>query len=138
MDGSHKSILVVDDEVTMVHLCKLVFREAGYEVRGATSGRQALRMVLEEMPDVILLDVMMPGMDGIEVCRRIRQQTERIPKIIMYTADDRDSTRTNSLAAGANHFLTKRIPIFELPDKIRGFLAAGTGPLAYAAPAINL
>jgi CheY-like chemotaxis protein len=109
MDGSHKSILVVDDEVTMVHLCKLVFREAGYEVRGATSGRQALRMVLEEMPDVVLLDVMMPGMDGIEVCRRIREQTERIPKIVMYTA-----------------------------DKIRGFLAAGTGPLAYAASAINL
>ena len=137
MDGSHKSILVVDDEVTMVHLCKLVFREAGYEVRGATSGRQALRLVSQEMPDIILLDVMMPGMDGIEVCRRIREKSDRIPKIVMYTADDRDATRTDSLQAGANHFLTKRVPIFELPDKIHGFLAAGTGPLAFTNQIVN-
>ena len=129
MDGSNKTILVVDDEVTMVHLCKLVFREAGFEVKGATSGRQALRMISEEMPDVILLDVMMPGMDGIEVCRRIREQDTHGLRIIMYTADDRDTTKNSSLQAGANYFLTKRIPIFELPDKINGFLSLGTGQL---------
>ena len=109
--------------------CKLVFREAGFEVKGATSGRQALRIISEEMPDVILLDVMMPGMDGIEVCRRIREQDTRGPRIIMYTADDRDVTKASSLKAGANYFLTKRIPIFELPDKINGFLSLGTGQL---------
>ncbi len=125
MCTGHRNILVVDDEVSLVQLCEIIFSDAGYAVRGATSGRQALRMVAEEMPDLVLLDVMMPGMDGIEVCRQIRaRQGDRptaataAPRIVMYTADERDATRDHSLAAGADAVLTKNTPVFELPDRL--------------------
>ena len=101
--GKPNKILVVDDEPSLVDLCRMILEGAGFAVRGAISGRQALEMVEQEMPDLILLDVMMPGMDGIEVCRHIRQEfSTPDPYILMYTADDRDSTRLQSLDAGAN------------------------------------
>ena len=93
--SSRSKILVVDDEHSLVNLCLLILEQAGYTVRGAFSGKQALQMVDDEVPDLILLDVMMPGMDGIEVCRRIRQlMPEQRPYILMYTADDRQNTKT--------------------------------------------
>lgn len=118
-------VLVVDDEISLVQLCELVLQSAGFSVCGALSGRQALRLVDEEDPDLILLDVMMPGMDGIEVCRQIRTKRQRHKRlrIIMYTADLRDSTRQNSLAAGADDFITKDIPIYDLPTRLSHFLA---------------
>ena len=115
-------ILVVDDEQSLVNLCVLILRQAGYEVRGAFSGKQALQMVSEDIPDLILLDVMMPGMDGIEVCRRIRElvQAQR-PYILMYTADDRSQTKTESINAGATEFISKQTPIYDLPHKIKNY-----------------
>ncbi|WP_420627447.1 response regulator [Candidatus Leptofilum sp.] len=117
-------ILVVDDEQSLVNLCLLILEQAGYNVRGALSGKQALQMVGDEVPDLILLDVMMPGMTGIEVCRRIRETmtTER-PYILMYTADDRQYTKTESLDAGANDLISKDTPIFDLPNKIQSYLS---------------
>lgn len=116
-------ILVVDDEQSLVNLCLLILEQAGYQVRGALNGKQALQMVGDEMPDLILLDVMMPGMNGIEVCRKIRKtmSAER-PYILMYTADDRQYTKTESLDAGATDFISKDIPIFDLPEKIQSYL----------------
>ncbi len=118
-------VLVVDDEVSLVQLCQLVLANAGFAVCGALSGRQALKLVAEEQPDLILLDVMMPGMDGIEVCRQIRATHSRNKhlRIIMYTADLRDSTKQSSLAAGADDCLTKDIPIYDLPSRISHYLA---------------
>lgn len=118
-------VLVVDDEISLVQLCEMVLQSAGFSVCGALSGRQALRLVDEESPDLVLLDVMMPGMDGIEVCRLIRtdKRPRKRPHIIMYTADLRDSTRQNSLAAGADDFITKDIPIYDLPSRLSHFLA---------------
>ena len=116
-------ILVVDDEHSLVNLCLLILEQAGYKVRGAFNGQQALQMVGDEMPDLILLDVMMPGMDGIEVCRRIRELVpEQRPYILMYTADDRQYTKTESINAGATDFISKDIPIFDLPGKIKSYL----------------
>jgi len=118
-------ILVVDDERSLVDLCQIILQQAGYLVRGAVNGRQALQMVGEEPPDLVLLDVMMPGMDGIEVCRQIRSlYVESPPCIVMYTADDREETRSNSLAAGANAVLTKETPVFDLPGRIGSYLIA--------------
>lgn len=116
-----KQILVVDDEVSLVQLCRIILEEAGYKVREAFNGRQALRLVDEEVPDLILLDVMMPGMTGIEVCKQIRHQHNGRPLIVMYTADDRDETRTNSLTAGANDVITKDTPIFEVAGKLQSY-----------------
>ena len=124
MDVANK-ILVVDDERSLVELCQIILQQAGYLVRGAVNGRQALQMVNEEPPDLVLLDVMMPGMDGIEVCRQIRSQYEKTPPcIVMYTADEREETRCNSLAAGANAVLTKETPVFDLPGRISSYLMA--------------
>jgi CheY-like chemotaxis protein len=117
-------ILVVDDEVSMVQVCQIILQGAGHEVRGAVNGRQALRMIAEEMPDFILLDVMMPGMSGIEVCRLIRQEHQSPkPVIVMYTADSRAEVKTNSIAAGADACLAKQNPFRDLPEKINPYLA---------------
>ena len=113
---SKNKILVVDDETSLVQLCKFILEQAGYIVLGAYSGQQALKIVKNEIPDVIILDVMMPGMTGIEVCRSIRDEFghER-PFILMYTADARDSTRESCMNAGADKFVTKSTSPFDLP-----------------------
>ena len=122
---NNSKILVVDDEHSLVNLCLMILEQAGFNVRGAFSGKQALQMVGDEMPDLILLDVMMPGMDGIEVCRRIREHSpEKRPYILMYTADDRQYTKTESLNAGATDFISKDTPIFDLPGEIKNYLTA--------------
>jgi len=125
----NRSILVVDDEAALVQLCQIIFHDAGYAVRGATSGEEALQLIDQETPDVVLLDVMMPGMDGIEVCRRIRGDYGAHPRVLMYTADDQEKTRRNSLEAGADAVLNKMTPVFELPERIARYLPQGTGPL---------
>lgn len=123
MMNQSSKILVVDDEYSLVELCQLILEGAGYKVRGAVSGKQALTMITEDMPDLVLLDVMMPGMDGIEVCRRIRSQYKTDgPCILMYTADDREETMARSLKAGANDLITKETPVYELASKIGAYL----------------
>lgn len=123
-----KKILIVDDERSLVQLCQIILEAAGFEVRGAYNGYQALNMVTEEVPDLILLDVMMPGIDGIEVCRRIRSEYERYPRIVMYTADERDDTHDHSIEAGANAVLNKETPVYDIPSKIANYLVP-TGSL---------
>ncbi len=116
-------ILIVDDEISLVQVCQLILEGAGHSVRGAVNGRQALRMITEEMPDFILLDVMMLGINGIEVCRLIRQEHKSPrPIIVMYTADSRAEVKTDSLAAGADACLTKQNPFYDLPEKINPYL----------------
>ncbi len=124
-----KKILIVDDERSLVELCQIILESAGFDVRGAYSGREALNMITEDVPDLVLLDVMMPGMDGIEVCRRIRSEHERHPRIVMYTADERDATRNNSLTAGANAVLAKETPVYDIPRHIANYLVP-TGSLS--------
>lgn len=116
-------ILIVDDEAALVQMCKFILENAGFSVRGAFNGTQALHMVAEEMPDLIILDVMMPGMTGHEVCQTIRQTygLER-PYIMMYSADDRDNTIERCLAAGADEYISKTTSPFDLPSKVRAAL----------------
>ena len=117
-------ILIVDDEAPLVQLCQFLLESEGYIVNGTTSGNQALRMIANEMPDVIVLDVMMPVMGGIEVCRQIRlRYPEHTPIILMYTADNSVETRQQGLAAGADGVLTKDSLVSDLPAKIGAFLS---------------
>lgn len=116
-------LLVVDDEANVVKLCRMILGKAGYTVVGASSGNEALELVESAKPDVVILDVMMPGLGGIELCRLIRKKHgNNTPLVMMYTADTSISTRQRSLDAGANVVVTKETPIFELPAKIASFL----------------
>jgi CheY-like chemotaxis protein len=110
------SLLIVDDNLSLANLYQIVFERSDWSVSRVTGGQEALNRLATEAPDVILLDVMMPGMDGIEVCRRIRgERATPPPFIVVYTANNRREMRDASLAAGADMFFTKNVSIFDLP-----------------------
>lgn|SRR5690606_16777743 len=119
------NILVVDDESMLAQLYKFFLEDVGYNVNVSYGGRDALQQIEEQLPDLVLLDVMMPGMDGFEVCRQIRRKYKSPrPFVLMFTADDRELTRHNGLLAGADGVLTKAIPIHHLPDYLNEYLSA--------------
>ncbi len=120
---SHGRILVVDDSRDNLEILATRLRFRGYVVDTATSGEEALARVAENPPDLILLDVMMPGLDGFEVARRIRSD-EDLPfiPIILITARDTTQDKVIGLDAGANDYLTKPINFPELEARVRSML----------------
>ena len=109
MDAQPK-IVVVDDTPTNIRVLEAVLTPRGYVVLAATSGREALELISRERPDLILLDIMMPEMDGYEVCRRLRSDpaTRALP-IVMITASG-DQEKLKALEAGADDFIATRLP----------------------------
>jgi two-component system cell cycle response regulator len=116
-------VLVVDDILSNVKLLEAKLAAEYFEVITAFNGEQALASVVSELPDIVLLDVMMPGMDGFEVCRRIKAnaKTMHIP-IIMVTALDQPSDRVTGLDAGADDFLTKPVDDMALFARVRSLV----------------
>ena len=116
-------ILVVDDTPRNVKLLADLLSAKGYAVVTAESGPEALKTVDAEQPDLVLLDVVMPGMSGYEVCRRIRENPATgILPVVMVTALDPSEERINGLEAGADDFLTKPINQAELLARVRSLL----------------
>src|SRR5712691_1295727 len=113
-------VLVVDDILSNVKLLEAKLAAEYFEVITAYNGEQALARVASDAPDIILLDVMMPGMDGFEVCRRIKSnaKTTHIP-VVMVTALDQPSDRVTGLDAGADDFLTKPVSDLVLIARVR-------------------
>lgn len=111
-------LLVVDDEIRLASLLKRGLEEDGYQVDVVTNGPDALQRAAEFAYDAVLLDVMLPGMSGVEVCRRLHAQRIRTP-IILVTASDSLVDRTNGLEAGAKDYLVKPISFSELTAKVR-------------------
>ena len=113
-------VLVVDDLEPNVKLLEAKLRAEYFDVLGATSGQEALERAEKEQPDIILLDVMMPGMDGFEVCRRLKASpdTMHIP-VVMVTALDQQADRIAGLEAGADDFLTKPVEDIALFARVR-------------------
>jgi len=110
-----KHILVVDDNPLSRKLLKDILDVEGYTVRNVASGTEALDAIADEPPDVVLLDIMMPGMDGFEVVRRLKaDKTTRTTPIVMLTALDDEGSRTRLATAGVNLMLTKPIDRWEL------------------------
>lgn len=103
-----KKILIVDDEPHTIEMFRFRLESIGYTIDIAYSGVDALKRITENKPDLILLDVMMPHIDGYEVCRRIKadKDTKDIP-IIIFTAVGHDDLARKSMDAGANSFITK-------------------------------
>ena len=118
-----KNVLVVDDEPNIVLSLKFLITQECYEVRTASSGEEALQALAEQVPDLILLDVMMPKPDGYEVCQKIRATPEwkDIP-VIMLTAKSRDIEKEKGLAMGADDYITKPFATKELIAKVKAFL----------------
>ncbi len=113
-------ILVVDDNEQNLTLMRAILRRHGYDPVLARSGEEVLGQVLQDRPDLIILDVMMPGMDGIEVCRRLKddEETRLIPIVIM-TALDQPEDKIRGIEAGADDFLTKPVNQPELMARVR-------------------
>ncbi|MFC1821815.1 HD domain-containing phosphohydrolase [Thermodesulfobacteriota bacterium] len=121
--GSKSRILVVDDEPRNIKLLDALLRAKNYEVIGAENGEEALSLVKNADLDLILLDVMMPGMDGYEVCRRIkgREETRLIP-VVMLTALDESEAKVKGIEAGADDFLNKPPNKIELLARVKSLL----------------
>ena len=122
------SILVVDDEPNIVLSLEFLMKQAGYAVRVARSGAQALAAVDAAKPDLILLDIMMPPPDGLTVCRSIRDTPSlRDIPIVMLTAKGRDDERVQGLAAGATDFITKPFSNREVVERVGAILQNSSG-----------
>ncbi|RMD77957.1 MAG: DNA-binding response regulator, partial [Chloroflexi bacterium] len=115
-----KLVLVVDDEPRMITFMRMNLELEGMRVTTATNGREAVEKVREEMPDIVLLDVMMPVMDGFEALRRIRSFSQ-VPVIIL-TAKDEEEDRVRGLELGADDYVGKPFSQRELISRIRAVL----------------
>jgi len=117
-------ILVVDDDPEIVNLFAYALRRAGYQVEGVLDGRAALERARQAPPDLILLDVMMPGIDGYEVARQLRAEaaTAAIP-IVMLTARALIADQVEGLQAGANSYLVKPVTPSVLVNRVKEILA---------------
>ncbi|MFC1937434.1 response regulator transcription factor [Chloroflexota bacterium] len=115
-----KRVLVVDDDAKTVELVKLYLNRDGYRVLTAYDGIEALRLAKEGHPDLIVLDLMLPGMDGLEVCRILRTESD-VP-IIMLTARTTDEDKITGLGLGADDYVTKPFSPRELAARVRAVL----------------
>jgi len=114
------TILVVDDEQRIIDLARMYLAQDGFRVTSTTNGTAARRMILKEKPNLVVLDLMLPGMDGLEVCRRVREESD-VP-IIMLTARNDDIDKIVGLELGADDYLTKPFNPRELVARIRAIL----------------
>lgn len=114
-------ILVVDDEPSIVTLLQFNLEKAGYTVMTASDGNAALRTAMEEQPDLIVLDLMLPGMDGMDVCKTLRQEKINIP-ILMLTARDDEFDKVLGLELGADDYLTKPFSPREVVARVKAIL----------------
>jgi DNA-binding response OmpR family regulator len=124
-------VLVVDDDPTVSDVVRRYLEQDGCEVRLAADGADGLAAIAAERPDLVVLDLMMPGIDGIEVCRRVRRQLPDLP-VVMLTALGEEADRVLGLEVGADDYLTKPFSPRELVLRIRSVLrrtaAAPAGP----------
>ncbi|MCX6132720.1 MAG: response regulator [Ignavibacteriales bacterium] len=120
-----KKVLIVDDESSMVSVLQRHVSNAGYEFVSASNGQEALEKIEKEEPDLVLLDLVMPGMNGFETCRRIREneKTKKLPVLII-TALRGQSDSAAATASGANEFIVKPIDGAELAKRLRARLGS--------------
>ncbi|MBE6996929.1 MAG: response regulator transcription factor [Ruminococcaceae bacterium] len=127
-----KKVLIVDDEKAIVDILDYNLRKSDYETICAYDGNEGLRMAREENPDLMLLDVMLPGMDGFAVCRTLRSEGSDLP-IIMITAREEETDKVFGLENGADDYITKPFSMRELLARVRANMRRSAA--APAAPA---
>jgi two-component system OmpR family response regulator len=114
-------LLVVDDEPNILELLSASLRFAGFDVATATNGNDALRIAASYHPDLVVLDVMMPGLDGFEVVRRLRKEEQRVP-VLFLTAKDATEDKIAGLTLGGDDYITKPFSLEEVIARIRAVL----------------
>lgn len=123
--GDQATILVVDDSPDNVTILRTLLEARGYRVLSASDGQAALARVREARPDLVLLDVMMPGMDGWQVCRAIKSRAESADiRVVMVTARSAFEDRMEGMRCGADDYVCKPLDLAELEFKVRRNLAA--------------
>jgi DNA-binding response OmpR family regulator len=112
------TVLVIDDEKDLIELVRYNLRNEGFEVLAALDGESGVREAFDRMPDLVLIDLMLPGIDGLEVCRLLRadERTSRIP-LIMLTAKTSEADRVVGLELGADDYVTKPFSPRELAHR---------------------
>jgi len=119
-------ILVVDDEPNIVLSLEFLMKKEGYQVRTASNGEEAMQAIREAKPNLVLLDVMMPRMDGYEVCQAVRSDPDlQDVLILMLTAKGREVEREKGLALGADDYVTKPFATRDLVEKVRVLIETG-------------
>lgn len=123
-----KKIMMVDDEASIRELVRFNLEKAGYIVELSDDGLRALRSIMEETPDLLILDLMLPGMDGLEICQHLRQHDKtRMLPIIMLTAKVEEIDRVLGLELGADDYLTKPFSPRELVARVKSLLRRSQG-----------
>ena len=120
-DGSPVRVLVVDDEPTLAELLSMALRYEGWDVRSAGDGMTAVRTAREFRPDAVVLDMMLPDIDGLEVLRRLRGETPGVP-VLFLTAKDAVEDRITGLTAGGDDYVTKPFSLEEVVARLRGLM----------------
>jgi two-component system OmpR family response regulator len=120
-DGTPVRVLVVDDEPSLTDLLAMALRYEGWEIRTAGDGASALRAAREFRPDAVVLDVMLPDIDGIELLRRLRAEAADIP-VLFLTAKDAVADRVAGLTAGGDDYVTKPFSLEEVVARLRGLI----------------
>jgi DNA-binding response OmpR family regulator len=124
MAAKPQTVLVVEDEASIASFVAAYLKNAGYAVRTTASGVEALKLVASEKPALVVLDLMLPDMDGVEVCKRIRQTTDM--PVLMLTARDEDVDKIIGLEVGADDYMTKPFNPRELVARVRAILRRAT------------
>lgn len=127
--GTAPHLLVVDDEPHIRELCRMYLARAGYEVIEASSGDQALAVLEQQVIDLVVLDIMLPGVDGWEVLKRVRQRDVWLP-VVMLTAVGEEEDRITGLEAGADDYLIKPFSPRELVARVRAVMRRASTPLS--------
>jgi DNA-binding response OmpR family regulator len=122
---SQGRILIVDDDPRLLHIVAMYLGIEGYDVVTAENGEDGLREIEAHRPDLVILDIMMPGMDGVEACRRIRAdpETQNLP-VVMFSALSSDDDIERARLAGANHLITKPFNLVGLGSVVKTFFPA--------------
>jgi CheY-like chemotaxis protein len=118
-NGENQTIMIVDDTEDIRDLVRFQVNMLGYRVVAAANGREAIELIHEEVPNLILMDLSMPGLDGFEVTRLIRESTEHTAVVIIaFTAQSGEEIRQRALAAGCNDYVRKPLAVNELSSLI--------------------
>ena len=118
-----RKVLIVDDEPHILRSLGFILKRAGLEVLEARSGGEALELALRERPDLVFLDIMMPELDGYEVCRRIKASKELASTyVIMLTAKGEEADRQRGIAAGADDYMTKPFSPSRAVERVKAAL----------------